>query len=268
MLLKNAKDWNNSSLLTRYLGALLVTGLAFAVRYMIHPYIEPYLPVQLFFLSTFVVSLIWGIGPGILSLLVGLVAGYYFFTRPYESFATPSINDVWVMLTYTSTSLVMQALTEYTRRLMYSSELLLKVADSNYRLSLYSENEKIDVSRKYRNNQKEVDEFVANLNQTLFLLSSDNRAQFLGQAHHHFDTHLLVSLQDEWSAIFSSDDLERIQTAKKLALELNNLPSSFNFRFSNEEPSNPMRQGEFKQIKIGNDFILVCSVKSHAFSMV
>lgn len=261
MLLKNAKDWNNSSLLVRYCGAVLVTGLAFAIRMLIHPYIEPYLPFQLFFLSTFIASLLWGIGPGILSLLLGLFSGFYFFTRPYDSFATPSVSDIWVMATYGSTSLVMQALTEYTRRVMYSSELLLKVADSNYRLSLFSENEKIDISRKLRANQKTVDDLLTNLDENIFLISGDQKTQLLRQAHVHFDKITLGNFGNDWTKLFLKEDLPLILHAKDAAQELGNLASSFEFRFSFEDASKPRRSGVFKQINIASSPLLICSLK-------
>jgi len=261
MLLKNAKDWNNSSLLVRYCGALFVTGLALALRFLIHPYIEPYLPFQLFFLSTFIVSLIWGVGPGILSLLLGLFSGFYFFTRPYDSFATPSASDIWVMLTYGTTSVVMQGLTEYTRRLMYSSELLLKVAESNYRLSLFSENEKIDISRKLRANQKSVDDLITNLDTCIFMLNSNLKTQFSTQVHIHFDKSELISFQDNWAAIFLADDLSQIRKAQKAAQELSNLPCTFEFRYAFENTESPKRQGVFKQINVSSSPLLICSVK-------
>jgi len=261
MLLKNAKDWNNSSLLTRYLGAVFVTGLALAIRLLIHPYIEPYLPFQLFFLSTFIVSLLWGVGPGILSLLLGLFSGFYYFTRPYDSFATPSESDIWVMITYGTTSLVMQALTEYTRRLMYSSELLLKVADSNYRLSLFSENEKIDISRKLRANQKTVDDLIGSLDTNIFLLSGDQKTQFLRQAHHHFEESVLEQFGNNWTALFLSEDLPGILEAKAAAQDLGNLASPFEFRFSFENASDPRRSGVFKHVKVATDPLLICSLK-------
>ncbi len=262
MLLKNAKDWNNSSLLMRYSGALIVTALALAVRFVLHPYIEPYLPFQLFFLSTFIVSLMWGMGPGILSLLLGLLSGFYFFTRPYDSFATPSASDIWVMLTYGSTSIVMQGLTEYTRRLMYSSELLLKVADSNYRISLFSENEKIDISRKLRANQKSVDDLITNLDTCIFLLSANLSTQFMAQAHLHFDKSELISFRDNWTAIFLADDLDQIKKAQNSAQALSFLPCPFEFRYAFETAQSPKRHGVFKQINVSSSPLLICSAKN------
>jgi K+-sensing histidine kinase KdpD len=262
MLLKNAKDWNDSSFLVRYCGAVILTGLALAIRMLIHPYIEPYLPFQLFFLSTFISSLIWGIGPGILSLLLGLFSGFYFFTRPYDSFATPSVSDIWVMITYASTSLVMQGLTEYTRRVMYSSELLLKVADSNYRLSLFSENEKIDISRKLRANQKTVDDLITSLDENIFLLSGDQKSQFLRQAHLHFDKSTLERFGNNWAELFLKEDLPLILHAKDASQELGNLASPFEFRFSFEDNSKPRRSGIFKQVHIASNPLLICSLKN------
>jgi K+-sensing histidine kinase KdpD len=262
MLLKNAKDWNNSGLLVRYIGAVFVTSLALGTRLALHPYIEPYLPFQLFFLSTFVVSLLWGVGPGILSLVLGLTSGFYFFIQPYDSFATPSNGDLWVFITYATTSLVMQLLIEYTRRLMYSSELLLKVADSNYRISLHNENEKIHLSRKFKSHLKTVDEFEEKLDQILFILSYDHSIQYLRQAQYYFDSKLIGSLSEDWSTIFSSNDLKQINEAKETAQNLNGLPSTFAFRFNNEDLSRPSRLGEFKQIKIGSRPILICSIKN------
>jgi K+-sensing histidine kinase KdpD len=262
MLLKNAKDWNDSSFLVRYCGAVILTGLALAIRMLIHPYIEPYLPFQLFFLSTFISSLIWGIGPGILSLLLGLFSGFYFFTRPYDSFATPSVSDIWVMITYASTSLVMQGLTEYTRRVMYSSELLLKVADSNYRLSLFSENEKIDISRKLRANQKTVDDLITSLDENIFLLSGDQKSQFLRQAHLHFDKSTLERFGNNWTELFLKEDLPLILHAKDASQELGNLASPFEFRFSFEDNSKPRRSGIFKQVNIASNPLLICSLKN------
>ena len=264
MLLKNAKDWNNSSLLVRYIGALFVTGLALALRFVLHPYIEPYLPFQLFFLSTFIVSLLWGVGPGILSLLLGLLSGFYFFTRPYDSFATPSASDVWVMLTYGSTSIVMQCLTEYSRRLMYSSELILKVADSNYRLTLFSENEKIDLSRKLRANQKLVDDLIINLDRNIFFLNANQKTQFLAQAHHHFKKEELTKLEDNWRALFLVDDLAEIQKALKSAQELSNLSCPFEFRYAFEQATSPKRQGFFKQVNVSSSPLLICAIKNES----
>jgi K+-sensing histidine kinase KdpD len=261
MLLKNAKDWNNAGFSMRYGGALLVTGLALGLRMLIHPYIEPYLPFQLFFLSTFISSLIWGVGPGILSLLLGLFSGFYFFTRPYDSFATPSVSDIWVMVTYASTSLVMQGLTEYTRRVMYSSELLLKVADSNYRLSLFSENEKIDISRKLRANQKTVDDLITSLDENIFLLNGEQKLQFLRQAHHYFDKNTLENFGNNWTNLFLEEDLPLILHAKEAAQGLGNLASPFEFRFSFEDNSQPRRSGVFKQINIATSPLLICSLK-------
>ncbi len=165
------------------------------------------------------------------------------------------------MLTYGTTSVVMQGLTEYTRRLMYSSELLLKVADSNYRLSLFSENEKIDISRKLRANQKSVDDLITNLDTCIFMLNSNLKTQFSTQAHIHFDKSELISFQDNWAAIFLADDLSQIRKAQKAAQELSNLPCAFEFRYAFENTESPKRQGVFKQINVSSSPLLICSVK-------
>ncbi len=72
----------DSSLLLRYLAALLITAAATGVRLLMDPVLGFKIPYATFFIAVAISTVLGGWGPGMLSTVCGAVAALYFILPP------------------------------------------------------------------------------------------------------------------------------------------------------------------------------------------
>lgn len=68
-----------------YLVAMLLIGLAFALRYWLYGGLSNRLPFAFFLPATMISAWYGGLGPGMLAATAGLLLGDYFFLPPHQS---------------------------------------------------------------------------------------------------------------------------------------------------------------------------------------
>jgi hypothetical protein len=174
--MKNARSWSPFSRIAAFGAAALVTAVAFGIRYLIHPWVEPYAPFQVFLLACIVSEYYFGIGPALLSLAMGGVLGTYYFVRPYQTFAAMiTRSDIIVTGNFVLVSVFVIALIEILRRTLYTNQLLLKVSQSRHRISLYRENDRMFLSRKSADTAARVEQLLSRFDRTLLLQLDDER---------------------------------------------------------------------------------------------
>ena len=78
MLIKNARAWAPQSL-SAYGYALVAVGIAFFVRYQLHPILQASFPILFFIFSTILINFRFGMGPAIFTVLLSIPLAYYFF---------------------------------------------------------------------------------------------------------------------------------------------------------------------------------------------
>lgn len=167
---KNAKRWAKGSLLTRFGGALLITLVAFSIRKMIHPYVQPHAPFQFVIVATIMTEFFAGIAPAMLSLAVGMTLGAYYFMRPFNVFDGVGSDDVIVVINNLSIAIISVILLEYLRRAQYSTRLTINVINSQRRSLLEVYNQVLYQQRKSKGFVKELTSVFADMDDILLMM--------------------------------------------------------------------------------------------------
>lgn len=152
-----------------YLGATAITLVAFALRYLLHPYLAPYVPFQVFVVASLLVEYLLGLGPALLSAFLGLILGLHFFIEPYGFSDGISRSDVIVTLNYAFVVLSAVGLVEYLRRTLYSNQMLLKVSHSRHKVSLQRENDRLYLAKQRAAAASSLRKLFAEFDQVLLL---------------------------------------------------------------------------------------------------
>lgn len=74
--------WLRGTWLGRYGAAMGLTLIAAALRALLHPIFADQLPYTLFFLSSIIAAYYFGLGPGLVSMIVGIIAAQFLFVSP------------------------------------------------------------------------------------------------------------------------------------------------------------------------------------------
>lgn len=167
---KNAKRWAKGSLLTRFGGALLITLVAFSIRKIIHPYVQPHAPFQFVIVAAIMTEFFAGIAPAMLSLAVGMTLGAYYFMRPFNVFDGVGSDDVIVVINSLSIAIISVVLLEYLRRAQYSTRLTINVINSQRRSLLEVYNQVLYQQRKSKGFVKELTSVFADMDDILLMM--------------------------------------------------------------------------------------------------
>lgn len=265
--MKNAKNWCTFSRPVAYAAGVLVTAIVFAARYMLHSYVEPYAPFQAFLFGCIVVEYYFGLGPALLSLVLSLVLGIYYFIRPYESFAMVTRSDVIVVGNFVLISLFIIGLVEVLRRTLHANQLLLKVSQSRHLVSLFRENDRLFLSRKNANTASEVERLLAQFDGILLLQVNDS--QFYPQA-------LLYRLapalspaageQSGWLAAFHPDDHAALAKAFNHVRDGSATCQAISARMRDDAPSSPPHSLLLDRFKVEGMRVAVLRLADEASS--
>lgn len=139
MKIKNSKNWVNVPVFERFYKSALILFICFALRYFLHPYIEPYAPFHAFIVGCILISYLYGIIFAILSIIASVVIGGYFFVKPYQVFGTFYENNPTDWIQFVNFSLVSLAASLFIEKLqssLYEKELMVKIMLSRYRIEL------------------------------------------------------------------------------------------------------------------------------------
>ena len=119
----------------------------------------------------------FGLGPALLSMLLGTAFGLFFFVKPYHEFTPLDATDLIGIANYVLVSSFVIALVEYLRRSLYSHQLLLKVAESRYLLLMHRDNERMYFGGSKV--QRQVEKVVVRLDRAWLTVDNDGKVRVL-----------------------------------------------------------------------------------------
>ena len=128
-MLKNANRWAPIGP-APFLVAALALAAAFALRFMLHPYVHGHFAFMFFTIAAFCVAGYAGIWPALLVVLGGIPLGIYFFVLPYDTWSGVQQEDLVRLTGNVSLSLVGIGLIEWLQRTKYEARLMRQVADT------------------------------------------------------------------------------------------------------------------------------------------
>lgn len=122
--------------------------MAFLIRYVLQPYIEPYAPFHFFIVACLLIAYLYGYRLALLATGISAFVGSYFFVKPYFTLGPATVNDAIQFFNFAFVTCVSILMIERLQRTAYASEVLLKVMDSRHKIALYRENDRIYFSKK------------------------------------------------------------------------------------------------------------------------
>jgi hypothetical protein len=169
MNIRNAKNWSTVPRPTAYLAALGITMTAFSLRHLLEPYVAPYAPFQLFVIATLASEYLLGLGPALMSALLGMLLATHFFVAPFGVMDGVSKSDVIITVNYVVGTLFAIILIEYLRRALYENQLLLKVSRSRHKISLHRENDRLYLAKRRAASALTLRQLFAHFDEVLLL---------------------------------------------------------------------------------------------------
>lgn len=135
MHIKNGKAWTFNPLVT-YAYSLLGLFAVFIVRYVLHPFLDEYLPTSFFTIYAVVLAYYFGFWVASINLVLSIPLVMYFFLKPYDSFDVELTPEVSHQLAYFAITILLMLLMEKFRRERYRLELLNRVSNTRFKLML------------------------------------------------------------------------------------------------------------------------------------
>lgn len=174
MKIKNSKKWGRYSIKQASAGTALILLTAFALRYFIHPLVEPHVVFHFFIAASLAVQYLFGYRFSITSVLLSMVLGEYYFVEPYASFDELSKKDFIISVNFALVALTAIAFMENLSRSIFERDLLLKVFESRNKISLYRENDRISFAEKNSETWAILEKLLNNFDDILLIKLNDS----------------------------------------------------------------------------------------------
>jgi len=129
MVIKNSKNWTENTY-KAYLIAVLGVGVAWFIRLQLHPVLQSNLPIIFFIINTIFIAYKFGFRPAILTVLISIPLGYFFFIPPFNSFELNDPMDMLTIFIYLLFFLVTVFIIEKLQRERYRAALIARVCES------------------------------------------------------------------------------------------------------------------------------------------
>lgn len=129
----NSKRWCSNKA-AGYGVAIFGVLVAFALRYVLHPYLGGSLPLFFFQINTIVIAYLFGIGPALFSMVLSMPFLTFFFMEPFGEFTVIDSRDVTTLFVYLSYTLLTGILVELLRREQYNAKLAVLVSETRFKL--------------------------------------------------------------------------------------------------------------------------------------
>lgn len=257
MNLKNSKKWCSVPRPLAYGASLLITLAAFAFRYLVHDYVQPYIPFQPFFLACLLIEYFFGLGPAILSAVLALILGMHYFIEPYGVINGISVSDIIVSLNFILTTLLTIAIIEYLRRTLYSNQLWLKIANSRHRTSLLRENDRLYFAKKASAAASAVERLVKDLSAVL-VIQSDQGASYPQPLCYRLCERIRVDANGSgWLELFHPDDIAQLQDALQSREGMQETRRDLTLRMRSPEGEYLPTQILLERLSVGHSAIMV-----------
>jgi K+-sensing histidine kinase KdpD len=129
----NCKRWCSNKA-SGYGIAIFGVLTAFAIRFVLHPFLGGSLHLLFFQINTILVAFFFGIGPALLSLMLSAPLMMYFFMEPFGEFTVLDQRDVSTLLVYFSYTALTGILVEFLRREQYNARIAALVSETRLKL--------------------------------------------------------------------------------------------------------------------------------------
>ena len=132
----------NTSVATRWLLAVGLTGVAFALRFALGSILGTQAPFITFYVASVLAAYYLGLGPSILASVGGGLLGGYFFLNPGHTFIPQTVATFTWLLFYYLTSISVIIALEAQRRAHIQARVNERIAKENYEALLQEAAEK------------------------------------------------------------------------------------------------------------------------------
>jgi K+-sensing histidine kinase KdpD len=129
----NCKRWCSNKA-SGYGMAIFGVLIAFALRYVLHPFLGGTLPLFFFQINTILIAYFFGIGPALLSIVLSTPLLMFFFMEPFGEFTVVDSRDVTTLLVYLSYTILTGLLVELLRREQYNAKIAVLVSETRFKL--------------------------------------------------------------------------------------------------------------------------------------
>jgi K+-sensing histidine kinase KdpD len=208
---KNAKRWAAGSPGLRLGVALLITIAAFAIRKTIHPYVQPHVPFHFVVAAAIVTEFFAGLVPAIVSLIIGMALGFYYFLKPYNSFSVPTEHDFIIMIINVIIAMMAILLLEYLRRSQYSTKLTVGVVNSQRRSLLEVYNQMLFQQRKSQVFARELTSTFAAMDHMLLLTAPGQIPYRMPAWYRMTGEQNADDRESEWDGMIHPDDRDMLR---------------------------------------------------------
>ena len=143
----NAKRWcSNKSY--GYLVAVFGVLAAFALRYVLHPFLDGSLPLFFFQVNTIAIAFFFGGGPAFLTLILSAPLLIIFFIAPYGTLSMIDQRDITTIFVYISYTLLTSILVEMLRREQYNAKMAYLISETRLKLMVEGDQKMRSIMRK------------------------------------------------------------------------------------------------------------------------
>ena len=239
MRIQNSKSWVKYSFGDAVLGSCAIFLCAFVVRYALQPLIEPYAPFHFFIVACLFIAYLYGYHMALAATLLSAFVGSFFFVKPYFTFTSTGVTDVIQFINFTSVTLISVLVIEKLQRTVYARQMVLKIMESRYKISLYRENDRIHYSKKNNEAWAILEEILTDFEDIILL-------QFGGEAiklEPLFMTLTLCShpllMVDEWQTLMHPDDVALLLANLEQPVGISGNVHPMALRFSPDPQASP-----------------------------
>lgn len=239
MRIQNSKSWVGFSFQQSVLGASTILGVAFLVRYVLQPYIEPYAPFHFFIVACLFIAYLYGYKLALVATGISSFLGSYFFVKPYFTLGPASVSDVIQFFNFAFVTSISVLLIERLQRTVYARDMMLKIMNSRHKITLYRENDRIYFSKKNSEAWAILDEILTDFDDIILLqfAQAPVKLEPLFLALAQSPQHLLSDAQ--WQSLVHPDDL--VGLLSRLAEPIRTIDETTNFtlRFVHQAANEP-----------------------------
>jgi K+-sensing histidine kinase KdpD len=139
MQIQNARRWAPRGS-RPWLAAFLALAIASGVRTLLHPFLGSAMPGAVFCIAAALIEYFFGLGPSLVTMLIGLGIADYFFVPPYGNILVFDRADVILVIPYPTVTIFVISLIERLRRAQFRAEMFAAVAKSRYEMLLRADN--------------------------------------------------------------------------------------------------------------------------------
>lgn len=241
MRIQNSKSWVTYSLSQAAAGSGLILLLAFLVRYAMQPFIEPYAPFHFFIVACLCIAYLYGYKFALVSTFISAFLGSFFFVKPYFSFDIATVGDIIQFVNFSVVTAISVLIIERLQRTLYARQLVMKIMESRYKISLYRENDRIYFSKKNSETWAILEELLTDFDDILFLKFAGTSIKpeplFLALA----ETDQTVLPDGTWQALIHPEDLPNLLSELEQAASKPGSMRRFGLRFACQPHAEPHR---------------------------